>query len=144
MNEYEERQSLQPGTHRVVVGNAPQPLDASLLQMELEANDITSEQEGEYTLAVDPILSNAIGGIRIVVAEEDAEKAREVLKDYYQRRMDDASALERTCPECRATNAKFIKRPFLFAILLVATLGVFNLLFRWPRFECEECGHRWR
>ena len=55
--------------HRVVVGHAPQPLEASLLQMELDAHGISSEQEGEYTLAVDPILSNAIGGIRIVVDE---------------------------------------------------------------------------
>jgi len=116
----------------VPVGNAPQPLDASLLQMELEAHEIYSIQDGEYTVAIDPLLSNAIGGIRILVDKADEERARQVLSDYYRRRREDTDALERTCPQCGQKNADFIRRPFWF------------LFFSWPRFECGGCGHQWR
>ena len=129
---------------RVVVGNAPQPLDASLLQMELEAHEISSEQEGEYTLAVDPILSNAIGGIRIVVDASNEARAREVLENYYGKRREDEDAQARTCPACGAQDAEWVRRPLWIALLIVLTLGLLSLLYPWPRYACKACGHRWR
>ena len=130
--------------HRVVVGNAPQPLEASLLQMELDAHGISSEQEGEYTLAVDPILSNAIGGIRIVVDESNEAEARAVLRSYYQKRMADEDARVRTCPACGEMDAEWVRRPLVLAALVVMTLGLISLLCPWSRYRCKSCGHRWR
>lgn len=135
---------LETPSKKVVVGNAPQPMDASLLQMELEAHGIDSVQDGEYTVAIDPLLSNAIGGIRVLVAEADEAAAREVLAEFYRKRREDETALERTCPACGAENAQRVKRSPVFWILIVITLGIFSLLVPWRRFECPECGHRWR
>lgn len=121
-----------PPVSWVVVGSAFQPMDAHLLQMELDAHGIESMQDGEFTVAIDPILSHAIGGIRIKVEASDAEQAREVLEAFYRRRKEDIESLERTCPDCGAPDGDVIRKPFWF------------LLPPWPKFECRSCGCRWR
>ena len=35
--------------------------------------------QDEYTVTIDPLLSNAVGGIKLMVAETQAERAREIL-----------------------------------------------------------------
>ena len=37
--------------------------------------------QDEYSVTIDPFLSNAIGGIKLMVAESQAERAREILKE---------------------------------------------------------------
>lgn len=121
-----------PHIQLVAVGNAPQPLDATMLQMELEAHGIDSIQDGEFTVAIDPLLSNAIGGVRVLVEQDQEQDARQILADFYRRRREDVDALERTCPKCGQKNADFLRPPFWL------------LALSWPRFECGGCGHRWR
>ncbi len=36
----------------------------------------------EFTILMNPLFSNAVGGIKLQVLEEDLEKASEVLKDF--------------------------------------------------------------
>ena len=38
--------------------------------------------QDEYTVTIDPLLSNAIGGIKLMVAEAQIERAKEILKNY--------------------------------------------------------------
>ncbi len=37
--------------------------------------------QDEYSVTIDPFLSNAIGGIKLMVAETQAERAREILNN---------------------------------------------------------------
>lgn len=37
--------------------------------------------QDEYSVTIDPFLSNAIGGIKLMVAESQLERAKEVLQD---------------------------------------------------------------
>ncbi len=127
----------------VVVGNAPQPMEASLLQMELEAHGIESIQDGEFTVAVDPLLSNAIGGVRVLVAAADEAAAREVLAEFYRKRREDEAALEFTCPACGEEEALPVERSPVFWMMMVLSLGVLALI-PWDRYKCPKCGHRWR
>lgn len=128
---------------QVAVGNAPQPMEAALLQMELEAHGISSVQDGEYTVAIDPLLSNAIGGVRVLVDEADEAKAREVLAEFYRRRREDEAAQEFICPACGQDDALPVQRPVIFWLMMALSFGVLALL-PWPRYVCGACGHRWR
>jgi hypothetical protein len=38
--------------------------------------------QDEYSVTIDPFLSNAIGGIKLMVAETQIERAREILQNY--------------------------------------------------------------
>lgn len=37
--------------------------------------------QDEYSVTIDPFLSNAIGGIKLMVAEAQIERARDILKN---------------------------------------------------------------
>ena len=40
--------------------------------------------QDEYSVTIDPFLSNAIGGIKLMVAESQLERARDILKTMQQ------------------------------------------------------------
>ena len=39
--------------------------------------------QDEYSVTIDPFLSNAIGGIKLMVAETQLERARKILENQY-------------------------------------------------------------
>jgi len=135
---------MSPTPGRVEVAVAGQPLESDAIQMKLEAEGIESFTEGEMTIAVDPLLSNAIGGIRIFVAEADAGQALEVVKQFREEERESHALRARTCPECGGENGQVIRRPLWFGFLLVLSLGVIALLYPWPQYVCPDCGPKWR
>jgi hypothetical protein len=55
------------------------PYEADLAKSRLEAEGIPAFAADEYIVRFDWFYSNAVGGIRLQVAEEDAELAMEIL-----------------------------------------------------------------
>lgn len=47
----------------------------------LKEEFISCYLQDEYSVTIDPFLSNAIGGIKLMVAETQLERAREILED---------------------------------------------------------------
>lgn len=56
-----------------------QPIDAHLLIARLEGMGIAAYARDENMVTLDWLASNAIGGVKVDVADEDYEKAREIL-----------------------------------------------------------------
>lgn len=48
----------------------------------LKEEFISCYLQDEYSVTIDPFLSNAIGGIKLMVADVQLERAREILKNY--------------------------------------------------------------
>jgi Putative prokaryotic signal transducing protein len=63
----------------VVVATFSKPEEAHLLRMRLEAGGIQAFIRDENTIQIDWLYSNALGGVRVEVAEEDEAAARELL-----------------------------------------------------------------
>jgi len=55
------------------------PEDAHLLRMRLDAGGIEAFVQDENMVQMDWLLSNAVGGVRVQVADEDANAARDYL-----------------------------------------------------------------
>jgi hypothetical protein len=55
------------------------PEDAHLLRMRLNAGGIEAFVQDENMVQMDWLLSNAVGGVRVQVADEDADAARDYL-----------------------------------------------------------------
>ena len=55
------------------------PEDAHLLRMRIEAGGIPAFIQDENLVQVDWLLANAIGGVRVQVADEDVAATRELL-----------------------------------------------------------------
>ena len=64
----------------VVVATFSKPEEAHLLRMRLKAGRIRAFIRDENTIQVDWHYSNALGGVRVEVAEEDVAATRELLE----------------------------------------------------------------
>ena len=56
-------------------------IPAHIAQGRLKEEFINCYLQDEYSVTIDPFLSNAIGGIKLMVAETQLERAREILEN---------------------------------------------------------------
>jgi Putative prokaryotic signal transducing protein len=63
----------------LVVATFPLPTEAEMARELLERNGIEAILRDAGFLGVHPWLSNAVGGVKVVVPAEDARRAREIL-----------------------------------------------------------------
>ncbi|MGC4035522.1 MAG: DUF2007 domain-containing protein [Chitinophagaceae bacterium] len=54
-------------------------IEANILLGRLEEEGIHCFLQDEYTVTIDPLLSNAIGGIKLMVPESQLERAYEIM-----------------------------------------------------------------
>ena len=75
--------------------------DVQILKGMLESDGIPVFLRDENTLNSDPLISNAIGGVKLQVYYSDKEKATEIYNEVRAYAMDDQGNL-RSCPNCNA------------------------------------------
>ena len=66
--------------HLVTIKSFLTPSEANLMQTYLAAEEIYSFLKDEHSVVMQPYLANAMGGVKLQVREEDAERAVDVLK----------------------------------------------------------------
>lgn len=106
--------------------------EANLKKSKLDSEGIRTMLMDEKTVDSDPLISQAIGGVKLLVLNEDLEKAVEIyseIRDYVK----DEDGNDMICPSCGSHH------------ILVAPLQRRNLFFMlFPFFErkrhiCNEC-----
>lgn len=93
----------------------------------------------ENTVTIDPILTNAVGGIKLMVDRKDAKKAWEIL----ERDRREHQALV-PCPKCGSTNIEFVSTPRKASNWASAIIGFFFTSYAMPVDKvnhCFDCDH---
>lgn len=67
------------GEKLVTIGRFSQPLEAWLAKTKLESEGIECFLMDEHIVTMNWLYSNAVGGVKLKVREEDAEKAKRIL-----------------------------------------------------------------
>lgn len=126
--------------------------EAEAAKSALHAAGIESWIADENMVSVDWMYSNAVGGVKLVVADEDAGEAEAVLANA-------ASSEEETppqapeiaephCPRCGATEIYHIHWRRLRAISLLGFFAAIIVVPLWlvlPKWQCDRCSLRtWR
>lgn len=127
----------------VAVATTSQPMEATMIQVELGSHGIDSQLFSELTVAANPLLSNAIGGVRVLVSAQDFARASEILAERAQAKAQKEAVLARTCPECGNENGQKRRGSVWAGILMILTFGIYSLLFMSPRYICPSCNHKW-
>lgn len=122
----------------VTVGQYTMPQDAHLARVELESHGIDAFVRDEFIIVADPLYSNAIGGVRLDVPEEDAERAREILGAH-----EPPSRLQAICPKCGSREVERKGPPLLPLVLAMLVNWLFALFFS-IKFRCRSCGHMFK
>ncbi|MBO9620863.1 MAG: DUF2007 domain-containing protein [Niabella sp.] len=90
----------------VVAATYDNYIDAHLALGNLLSEDINCWLKDENTIAVHPGLINAIGGIKLMVAEPQVGRAVEILRTTKQQFQE-----QNPCPNCGSTNVEYISTP---------------------------------
>ena len=113
-------------------------MDAHLCQMHLQEDGINCWLKDENTVTIDPILTNAIGGIKLMVHETQFERATELL-----RIMKNKEHKAMPCPKCKSLNVEYIvtnrKASNWLSAITTFVLGDFAMA---PHhvYHCFDCG----
>ena len=107
----------------------------------LEEDGINCWLKDENTVTIDPILTNAIGGIKLMVASTQAERAAGIL-----RMLDSEHKALNPCPKCGSQNVDEVSTPRKASNWLSAFIGFFITSYAMPVEKvthCFNCGHEY-
>ena len=120
--------------------------EAQIMKGRLEADGIKVFLQDHLTIDTDPLVSNAIGGVKLRVLADDALKAQHILSSMHQYAMDDdGNAI--VCPNCGQEKVELfstissIKSLLAFVVGFVS--GTLPLHTRY-KYVCDHCSHEFR
>lgn len=113
-------------------------IDANIIMGRLEQEGIHCWLKDENTVTIDPILTNAVGGIKLMVPEIQLERAFELLKQF-------RSEIEATlkCPRCGSANVEFVTTPRKASNWFGVIIGFLFTSFALSGdkvYHCFDCG----
>ena len=128
----------------VVVATYPDAIQANIAKGLLESEGIDVVLRDEHLVTANWMLSNALGGVRLMVPISSADDANRLLQQASRGELaldDEESAL--LCPECGSGRITAGSRSWRVAF---AALMLLNLPLPYTRasMSCLACGHRWK
>ena len=113
--------------------------EAVIYKGKLESEGIEVFIRDNNLVDSNPLYSNAVGGVKLFVRNEDVERANIVLKDVSLYSIDDNNQLIK-CPNCGEEQVEMeTEINGLKSLLKVIVLGAFALLFTKYKYKCQNC-----
>lgn len=102
----------------------------------LESCGIECFLKDEHTVTMDPILGNAIGGIKLAVKEEDAEETKKLLQQF-----DEEYLKAVICPKCGKSEITQVITPAAGNYLTAVLTWAFSSYAVAPNhiYRCGNC-----
>lgn len=111
---------------------------ANIILTRLQAEGIICFLKDENTVTIDPILCNAIGGIKLTVAKADEAETIKILRAYQIEYM-----LSATCPTCGSNSFTYIVKPGATNYVTAIITWLFSSYAVAPNYvyECGNCNY---
>lgn len=117
-------------------------VEAHIAKGVLEEEGIACWLKDENTVTIDPILTNAVGGIKLMVAQPDAQRAWELLTALRKEQQQKIS-----CPKCGGHQVEMVSTPRKLSNWASAIIGFFITSYAMPVekvMHCFDCGHEFK
>jgi formate dehydrogenase assembly factor FdhD len=112
--------------------------EAHLARGFLESEGIEAFVRDEFSVGIRPYMSQALGGVRLDVREEDYERARGLLD------IPAAVPTPHVCPMCGGEAPPDRDGGAQAASFLVSLAAMAPILLRKTKYRCAACGNSWR
>ncbi|AEM70112.1 hypothetical protein Murru_1068 [Allomuricauda ruestringensis DSM 13258] len=113
------------------LGSFEFPADAVVIKGKLEAEGIAVFLKDENTINSDPLISAALGGVKLQVYSSDKERAKEIF-DEVRNYATDEFGNPVVCPNCKATKSEiYYSRSTVFYKLFP--------FFEPRKYQCMKC-----
>jgi hypothetical protein len=120
----------------ITIATFSKPEEAHLFRTRLEAAGIPAFVQDEHFIQMDWLASNAVGGVRVQVADEDLDETKEFLAaDTAQSSPD---AIDVVCPSCGSHHTAPDESPRRIAFLGMLIFS-FPLLLARRSWRCADC-----
>ncbi|MEO5911269.1 MAG: DUF2007 domain-containing protein [Pelobium sp.] len=131
------------------------PHEAQMAKSILEAEGINSFLKDELTIQTNNFYSNALGGVKLQVPEEDLKSAFEILKDSgfdIEGNLSQGEPVILTknnetdltkCPFCGSVNLLKFKYPDKLSAFVFLVLG-FLIPSSKRSYKCADCDKEWK
>jgi len=128
----------------VMVGRYRDSGEAMIAKSMLDSAGIECFLGDENLVRLDWFYSNLIGGIKLMVREEDAETARKLLEENIPEKIDVAEVgeyVQPRCPQCGSMDVSFdeLNKQIAYAGLFLSLPIPVNR----KGGKCHACGHEW-
>lgn len=140
----------EPPSSRVEVGSPVEICryrdlnQASIAQSILESAGIESFLADANLVRMDWFYSNAVGGIKVIVREQDAEEARKLLEQDVPESFDAEGSGHYEQPRCPSCGSFDISLDGLDKRVSYATVWIgVPVPVTIKGWRCSSCGHRW-
>ena len=119
--------------------------EAQIIKGRLEADGIQVFLMDNLTIDTDPLVSNAIGGVKLKVLSHQAEEAEAILNSINKFSLDNqGNAI--TCPNCKSEKIELYSTvkdgkaffAFIFAFVFNVIMSVLPLYTK-HKYRCEDC-----
>lgn len=123
------------------IANYQYTSEAYLFKGKLESEGVEVFLQNENTINTDPLLSNAIGGVKLFVKSEDVMKAKQILASISEYSVDDTGKLL-SCPNCNSQQIKMftsIKDVKSFFAFIYGLLTLSMPFYGKHKYKCENC-----
>lgn len=105
--------------------------DVQIIKGRLEAEGIPVFLRDEITINSDPLISSAIGGVKLQVYSSDKERAKQIF-DEVRNYATDTEGRPIVCPNCKATKSEiYYSRKNIFYMLFP--------FFEPLKYRCLQC-----
>lgn len=117
--------------------------EALIYKGKLESEGIEVFIRDGNTVDSNPLYSNAVGGVKLYVKQEDEEKAKTILSEVSKFSLDENNELIK-CPKCNAeqvdmmTSINDIKSLLSFIFSFLVVLIPFHVKYK---YKCSNCKH---
>ncbi|MBA2248773.1 MAG: DUF2007 domain-containing protein [Chitinophagaceae bacterium] len=110
---------------------------ANIILTKLRDAGIECYLKDEYMVTIDPILSNAIGGIKLVVKKEIEEEARAMLYTF-----DNEYKENSTCPNCGSHDIVLLPKQSMENMITAVASWLFSTYAVSAEniYKCKHCG----
>lgn len=115
-------------------------VSAHIVMGRLEEDGIRCWLKDENTVTIDPVLTHAVGGIKLMVDARQKERAVEIL-----RVLDNEAKKTTPCPQCGSLNVDFVSTPRKASNWASVVVGFFTG-YAIPvdkRYHCFDCGNEY-
>lgn len=129
----------------VVIKSFRDPYLAHLAKAKLESEGIRAFLQNEYTIGIQWLYSNALGGVKLEVPQAEAEEAIKILEtdfsDITIETLSEKSHVDK-CPKCGSEDIIFLDTQRKAGAL--SLLFGIPLIFFGKKYKCSSCGNKWR
>ncbi|MCA0131439.1 putative signal transducing protein [Winogradskyella alexanderae] len=115
--------------------------EAQIIKGRLEAEGIPVFLRDNITIDTDPLVSNAIGGVKLKVLARDKNKAKDILNSITNYTIDNEGSLV-SCPNCNNKHVSLYSTisdfKSFFSFLIGFVTGTLPFTARY-KYRCEDC-----